>query len=121
MTGVERTSFFPVVESALARHELTLKPDSHPESGGYFRSDHYSFAKLGVPAFSVEAGNDYIGKPAGYAAEKGKLISSTYHQPTDEYKEDWDCSLMEQFARFGFALGLDIANLEKLPARIDAR
>lgn len=121
MTGVERTSFFPLAEGVLSRHQLTLKPDSHAESGGYFRSDHYSFAKLGVPAFSINMGDDYIGKPAGFAAEKSKLTASTYHQPSDEWKPDWDYSGMEQFARFGFALGLEIANLDKLPARVDAR
>lgn len=121
MTGYERTSFAALVENVAKRYGLTIKVDGHPQSGGYFRSDHYSFARVGVPAFSINMGSDYEGKPEGYAAERGKLAGSRYHQPSDEYDESWDCSGMEQFARFGFALGLDIANLEKIPARVDAR
>jgi Zn-dependent M28 family amino/carboxypeptidase len=121
MTGYDRTSFAAVAEAAAKRHGLTVKPAPGLQSGAYFRSDHYSFARVGVPAFSVNMGSDYEGKPAGFAEEKGKLFGSRYHQPTDEYDESWDFSGMEQFARFGFALGLDIANLEKLPSRVDPR
>lgn len=119
LTGAERTSFYSTVQSVAARHQLTIQPDLHPESGGYYRSDHYSFARQGVPAFSVNMGGGYIGKPAGFAEEKRKQYGSRYHQPSDEYGADWDFSGMEQFGRFGFALGLEIANIEKIPARVD--
>jgi Zn-dependent M28 family amino/carboxypeptidase len=121
ITGAERTSIFPVVQAVAQRHQLAIKPDPRPEAGGYYRSDHYSFARAGIPAFSVNMGNDYEGKPAGFAQEAGKKIAARYHQPTDEYSEDWDFSGLEQFARFGFALGVEIANLEKIPARVDPR
>lgn len=121
LTGADRTSFFPLVQSVAARHGLTIKADGHPETGGYYRSDHYSFARFGVPAFSVNMGSDYEGKPAGYAAEVGKQHAAQYHQPSDEYHDDWDFSGMEQFGRFGFALGLEIANLEKIPARVNSK
>lgn len=121
VTGAERTSFFGLVESVAQRHRLAIKPDGHPQSGGYYRSDHYSFARVGVPAFSVNMGSDYEGKPAGFAAEVAKKHAAQYHQPSDEYHDDWDFSGMEQFGRFGFALGLEIANLEKIPARVDAK
>lgn len=121
LTGAERTSFFPLVQGVMERHGLSLKADGHPETGGYFRSDHYSFARVGVPAFSVNMGQDYEGKPAGFAAEKGKEYGARYHQPSDEYSEAWDFAGMEQFARFGFALGLDIANLAQIPARVDPK
>lgn len=120
-TGAERTSFYGLVESVAARHGLTIKQDGHPETGGYFRSDHYSFARVGAPAFSVNMGSDYVGKPAGYAAEVGKKHAAQYHQPSDEYHDDWDFSGMEQFARFGFALGQEIANLETIPGRVNAK
>ncbi len=119
VTGAERTSFFSTVQSVAARHRLNIQADAHPESGGYFRSDHYSFARQGVPAFSVNMGGTYTGKPAGFAEEKRKEYGARYHQPTDEYRADWDFSGMEQFGRFGFALGVEIANLERIPARID--
>lgn len=121
LTGAERTSFYPLVESVARRHQLTIRPDPRPEAGGYYRSDHFSFARVGIPAFSVGMGNDYVGKPAGFAEEAGKKMAARYHQPTDEYSEDWDFSGLEQFARFGFALGLEIANLERIPARVEAR
>ncbi len=121
LPGAERASFYSLVQSVAQRHQLTLKPDPRPEAGGYYRSDHFSFARNGVPAFSVNMGNVYEGKPSGFAAEVGKKTAARYHQPTDEYSEDWDFSGLEQFARFGFALGVEIANLEKLPARVDAR
>jgi len=121
LTGAERTSFHDLVRSVAQRHQLALKPDPRPEAGGYYRSDHFSFARVGIPAFSVNMGNDYEGKPQNFAAEIGKKTAARYHQPSDEYSEDWDFSGLEQFARFGFALGVEIANLEKLPARVDAR
>lgn len=121
LTGADRTSFFPTVQNIAKRHQLALKPDPRPEAGGYYRSDHFSFARVGIPAFSVNMGGDYEGKPQGFAAEIGKKMAARYHQPGDEYSEEWDFSGMEQFARFGFALGVEIANLEKLPARVNAR
>jgi Zn-dependent M28 family amino/carboxypeptidase len=119
VSGSERTTLRPVVESVTERFGLTIKPDGHPEAGSYYRSDHFCFARMGVPAFSVGMGSDYVGKPAGFAAEKGKQAASTYHQPTDEYKEDWDFSGMEQFARFGMTLGLEFANLEKMAGWVE--
>ena len=120
VTGAERTSFFSTVQSVAARHQLAIQPDASPASGSYYRSDHYSFARQGVPAFSINMGDSYIGKSPGFADEKRKEYGARYHQPSDEYRADWDFSGMEQFARFGFALGLEIANIEKIPARIDA-
>jgi Zn-dependent M28 family amino/carboxypeptidase len=119
LTGAERTSFFPVVQNVLQRYKLTLKPDAHPSAGSYFRSDHYPFAQNGIPAFSVEMGEDFIGKPPSFGAEKVKEYSARYHQPSDEYSDAWDFGGMEQFARLGMTLGLEIANLEAIPARVN--
>ncbi len=108
--GAERTTFWPVVQQVTERFELAIKPDAAPEQGGYYRSDHFSFAKAGIPAFSVHGGGDYVkGKPQ-------RPSKSTYHQPSDEYHEDWDFSGMEQMAKFGLVLGMEAANLEKLPS-----
>jgi len=121
LTGADRTSFFSTVRNVVERHQLSIKPDGRPEAGSYYRSDHYSFARLGIPAFSVNMGSDYAGKPEGFAAERSKDYAARYHQPSDEFSDTWDFSGMEQFARFGFALGVEIANLEKIPARVDAK
>jgi len=113
--GAERTTLWQLVQQTASEFGLTLKQDTHPEAGGYFRSDHFSFARTGVPAFSVGMGGDFVDVPAVVAAEKGKLYGSRYHQPSDEYSADWDFSGMEQFARLGFTLGVRIANLDHVP------
>jgi Zn-dependent M28 family amino/carboxypeptidase len=88
------------------------KPDL---SGGYFRSDHFSFAKAGIPAFSIEGGRDYASnQEAGKA--KAKAYQERYHQVTDEYDASWDLAGMVQQAQFTLNLGRMIANAPKMPA-----
>lgn len=115
LTGAERTTAWPMIERDAKRFNLQIIPDPEPGQGHYYRSDHFSLAREGVPAFSISQGTDYIGKPPGF----GKSIfeeynSKHYHQPSDEYHEDWDVSGMEQMASFGLALGLDFASAPKL-------
>lgn len=117
LIGAERTSFYDAVQSVTKRFKLTIMPDQRPEQGSYFRSDHFSFAKVGVPAFSVNMGAERVAPLSPALEVVQKRLQGTYHQPGDEYAEDWDFSGMEQFARFGFTLGLEVANLEKIPAR----
>jgi Zn-dependent M28 family amino/carboxypeptidase len=116
LTGAERTTFYPMVEEAARRFHLTIKPDPRPEAGTYYRSDHFSFARVGIPSFSIDGGDDLVGKPAG----TGKRLFDDfeehhYHQPSDEYREDWDFSGMEEYARFGFLIGVNVANSAKMP------
>ena len=103
MNGAERTTLYPIVEEAARRFDLTIKPDPRPDAGTYYRSDHFSFARVGIPSFSIDGGEDLLGKPPG----TGKKLfddfeAHRYHQPSDEYHDDWDFSGMEQYARFGF-------------------
>jgi len=114
LTGADRTTLWPIVENAAERHQLKIKLDPRPAAGSYYRSDHFAFAQAGIPAFSVNMGSDYVGKPPEFAAARSKDYASRYHQPADEYSDAWDFSGMEQFGRFGFALGLDFANAGKL-------
>ncbi len=116
LNGAERTTFYPIVEEAARRFDLRIKPDPRPDAGTYYRSDHFSFARVGIPSFSIEGGEDLLGKPPG----TGKKLfddfeEHRYHQPADEYRDDWDFSGMEQFARFGFLIGINVANSSKLP------
>jgi Zn-dependent M28 family amino/carboxypeptidase len=116
LTGAERTSFYPIVEEAARRFHLTIKPDPRPEAGTYYRSDHFSFARVGIPSFSVDGGSDLLGKPAGIGAKLFEDFEEhRYHQPSDEYREDWDFSGMEEYARFGFLIGVNVANSPKMP------
>ena len=119
VTGAERTSVWPVVEQAARRMDVAIKPESHPEQGAYFRSDHFSFAHAGVPAFSIELGSQFAGKPADYGEKIFEEYNDKhYHQPSDEYREDWDFAGMVEAAQFGFIVGVDVANQPKLPERM---
>ena len=71
---------------------------------------------MGIPAFSISAGTDYIGKPANFGKTTfDDYNAKHYHQPADEYHDDWDFGSMERMADFGLTVGLDIANTPKLP------
>ena len=95
----------------------TLAPDAEPEKGFFYRSDHFEFAKQGVPALYVEAGIDFIGKPAGYGRQKrDEYTSNDYHKPSDEMKPDWDLSGAVEDLRLLYAVGNHIANDPVWPA-----
>jgi Zn-dependent M28 family amino/carboxypeptidase len=114
--GAERTTLYPIVEDVAKRFNLEITSDPRPEAGLYYRSDHFSFARVGIPAFSIHEGTKYMGKPPEY----GKKIfeefnEKRYHQPSDEYRDDWDFSGMEMFARFGMTIAINVANDPKMP------
>jgi Zn-dependent M28 family amino/carboxypeptidase len=116
LSGAERTTAWPLVQSAARRLDLTIAPDPRPEQGSYYRSDHFSLARFGIPAFSIQEGSHYRGKPASYGDEIFKEYNARhYHQPSDEYREDWDFSGLEDLARLGFLIGIDAANQPGLP------
>jgi Zn-dependent M28 family amino/carboxypeptidase len=116
MNGAERTTFWPQVQEVAARMNLTIRPDPRPEQGSFYRSDHFPFAKAGIPAFTVDEGDQYAGKPAGYGEKLFEEYNSKhYHQPSDEYRDDWDMAGMEQIGRLVFLLGQSAANLDQLP------
>jgi Zn-dependent M28 family amino/carboxypeptidase len=116
VNGSDRLTVFPLVEEAARRFNFAIAPDPRPEAGLYYRSDHFSFARVGIPAFSIEEGRDLLGKPAG-TGEKlfAEYNDHKYHQPTDKYSDDWDFSGMEEYCRFGMLIGVNVANNPKLP------
>ena len=116
VAGAERTTLWPVVQHIARRMNLSIQPDPRPEQGSYYRSDHFSLARVGIPAFSISEGTSFLGKPADYGRRIFEEYNSKhYHQPSDEYREDWDFSGLEQMARFGFLIGLEAANQDRLP------
>ncbi|MGA2436371.1 MAG: M28 family peptidase [Bryobacteraceae bacterium] len=116
VTGAERTSLWPLVQQEARRMNLEIVPEDHPEQGHFYRSDHFSFARAGVPSFSIDEGIHFLGKPAGFGEKiTEEYRTKHYHQPSDEYRDDWDFSGLEQMARFGFLVGVDTANLDQLP------
>ena len=116
VTGAERTTVYPLVEEAAKRFGLAISPDPRPEAGLFYRSDHFPMASVGVPAFSIEGGEDLMGQPPGTGAKLyAEFNEKRYHQPTDEYHDDWDFVGMEHYARFGFLIAVNVANAPKLP------
>ena len=93
-----------------------LKPDAEPEKGFYYRSDHFNFAKVGVPALNPDAGVDFLDKPEGYGQQKrDEWLMKDYHQPSDEVKDWWDLSGASEDGRLFFAVGYRVANAAKYP------
>ena len=116
LSGAERTTVWPMVQQMAQRFQYEIKPDPRPEQGSYFRSDHFSLARVGIPAFSIEQGDTFWGKPADFGDKAFQEFNSKhYHQPSDEYQDNWDFSGLEHLARFGFALGVEVANQPALP------
>jgi Zn-dependent M28 family amino/carboxypeptidase len=102
--------------AAAADQGRTLRPDPEPEKGGYYRSDHFNFAKQGVPAFNGNSGVDYVGKPADFGMSKrNEYTANDYHKPQDEIKPAWDLSGAAQDLQLLLAMGYRIANAPKFP------
>ena len=71
--------------------------------------------RAGIPSFSIKEGNEFAGKPTGYGAEVFKDYNEKrYHQPSDEYRDDWDFSGLEEMAKFGLTLGTQAANMNRM-------
>jgi Zn-dependent M28 family amino/carboxypeptidase len=93
-----------------------LRPDPEPEKGFYYRSDHFNFAKQGVPALDPDAGIDYIGKDPSYGkAKRDEYTEKDYHAPSDQVKPDWDLSGAIQDNQLLFTVGYRVANADKMP------
>jgi Zn-dependent M28 family amino/carboxypeptidase len=112
MTGAERTSVWPIVQEVTKAMNMTVTPESHPEAGHYYRSDHFSLARVGIPAFSVDLGNDYPGKSMDYGEQLYKEYNEKhYHQPSDEFDATWDYSGAKQLARLATYIGWRVAEM----------
>jgi Zn-dependent M28 family amino/carboxypeptidase len=106
VTGAERTSFYPTVEKTAQVFGFEIEPDSQPGAGHYYRSDHFSLARAGVPAFSVNTGVKFAGHPPEWGkAQEEEYTSKHYHDPSDEYSPSMDFTSNSELAKFGFALG----------------
>ncbi len=94
----------------------TVRPDAEPEKGFYFRSDHFEFAKQGVPALDTDSGIEYVGKPPEYGMKKrDEYTSKDYHNVSDEVKPDWDLSGGVQDMQTLFKVGVSVANANDTP------
>jgi Zn-dependent M28 family amino/carboxypeptidase len=115
VSGSERTTFFPVVQAFANEFRLQIRPDARPEAGHFYRSDHFSLARVGIPAFSINEGVKYKGHDAAWGIQQAdEYTTKHYHQPSDEYHPDMDFTGDAAMARFGFALGWEAASMPKL-------
>jgi Zn-dependent M28 family amino/carboxypeptidase len=115
VTGADRTTFYPQVKSLAATFRLSIRPDSHPEAGHYYRSDHFSLARVGIPSFSIAEGMKYRGHDEAWGMQQAdEYTSKRYHQPADRYTADMNFVGDAAMARFGFALGWQAAEQTKL-------
>ena len=115
VSGSERTTFYPIVQALAKEFRLNIRPDARPEAGHYYRSDHFSLARVGIPAFSVNEGMKYKGHDVAWGMQQAdEFTAKHYHQPSDEYLPEMDFTGDAAMARFGFALGWQAANMPNL-------
>ena len=114
--GLGASELDDYIKAAAAEQQRTLRGDPEPEKGFYYRSDHFNFAKQGVPALDPDAGIEFIGKPAEYGKQKrDEYTEHDYHAPSDEVKRDWDLTGAADDAELLFAVGYRVANADKYP------
>ncbi len=111
-----QTTLEEVLEAEAARQGRMVEPDAEPEKGFFYRSDHFEFAKRGVPALYADAGLSYVGRPEGWGkARRDQYTANDYHKPSDEVRADWDLSGMVEDAQLFFRIGLGVAEAERWP------
>ena len=114
--GLGKTSIDQIVKLVSAEQGRVVKADQFADKGYFYRSDQFSFAKIGVPAMYLDPGMDFVDRPAGWGKEQVDHYTNVhYHQPSDEYDPNWDLSGMLEDALVGFWTGLAIANADQMP------
>ena len=114
--GAERSNLWDTVQAVLKERNVSYLADNHPEQGYFFRSDHFPFAKVGVPALSIRNGDEYVGKTKEFSdALFAEFNSKHYHQPSDEFREDWRFDGMVQSLDITLSIGMKVSNAEKIP------
>jgi Zn-dependent M28 family amino/carboxypeptidase len=114
--GAERSSLKGVVEAVAREMNLRVSPDAHPGQGSFFRSDHFPFAKVGVPSISLKEGSDYVGHTKEWGEEQFKAYNTAhYHQPSDEMRDTWDYRAMIQEGEIALAIGRMISDMPEKP------
>jgi Zn-dependent M28 family amino/carboxypeptidase len=116
VVGLGNSTLDDTMAAAAQTQGRVLEPDAEPEKGFYYRSDHFEFAKQGVPALYANPGTNYAGKPAGYGQQKKtEYTSRDYHKVTDEVKPDWDLSGAVEDVQLLFQLGWRVAESQQFP------
>lgn len=115
VSGAERTTFYPEVQKIAEEYGLAIKPDAHPEAGHYYRSDHFSLSRVGIPAFSISEGVKFKDHDLAWGEQQAKdFVTNHYHQPSDEFHPGWDFQGLAKMASFGYELGAAAASQPEL-------
>jgi Zn-dependent M28 family amino/carboxypeptidase len=114
--GLGNSTLDDVLVGLLKKDGRTVRPDAEPEKGFYYRSDHFEFAKQGVPALDTDGGIEYVGKPADYGMKKrDEYTTHDYHAVSDEVKPDWDFSGAVQDVQALFRVGFLVSQTPAMP------
>jgi Zn-dependent M28 family amino/carboxypeptidase len=114
--GDTKSSLGPDIAAMIKPDSMRLSPDEHPEAGSFYRSDHFSLARVGIPSVTIGAGTDFVGKPAGWGkAHQEDFVTNRYHQPSDEYDPKWPLTGTAQLATIAYRFGVQLANASTIP------
>jgi Zn-dependent M28 family amino/carboxypeptidase len=109
VNGAQRTTFFPQVQATAKRFDLAIVPDPRPSAGSYYRSDHFSLSRVGIPAFSVDAGMLFQGHDRAWGvAQEKNFNENNYHNFSDNFDPKWDFTGDANLVRFGMDLGWQV-------------
>ncbi len=116
MIGLGKSTLDDLLVPLARAQGRTVKGDPFPEKGSFYRSDHFPLAKVGVPAAYIDGGTDYLGRPAGWGKEVNEAWTEKhYHQPSDEYRDDWDLSGTVEDVRLVFFLAVKVGDAAEMP------
>ncbi len=116
VVGLGNSTLDDILAQAAKAQDRVLKPDAEPHKGFFYRSDHFEFAKQGVPALDTDIGTDFIGKPAAFGISKREEYTTRdYHKVSDEVKPDWDLAGAVEDAQLLFEVGLRVTQGDKWP------
>ena len=116
MVGDDNSTLIDLLREVATTQGRVVNPDPESEKGFYYRSDHFEFAKQGVPALYTDSGIDYIGKDADYSKQKrDEYTEKDYHKPSDEIKPDWDLAGAVEDAQLLTTIGYRVAQSDKIP------
>ena len=114
--GLGKSSISQLVSMVAEEQGRVTKPDQFPDRGSFYRSDQFSFAKIGVPAMYLRTGTDFVDRPPEWGREQQNHYTNVnYHQPSDEYDPSWNLEGMVSDATLGFWVGLAVANKDEMP------
>lgn len=114
--GDTKSSLGPQIAALIQPKGMRISPDAHPERGYFYRSDHFAFAKVGVPSVSIGEGDDFVGRPEGWGAQQAEDYTvNRYHQPGDEYRADWDLRGAVQLTTIVLELARELGNSTAWP------